>query len=58
MGLFSTLSNMTILIYLTKENNNDEQDRALLDATKESVVEKCRETKYIFMSREKMQEKL
>jgi hypothetical protein len=49
---------MTILIYLTKENNNDEQDRALLDATKESVVEKCRETKYIFMSREKMQEKL
>jgi len=39
MGLFSILSMMKILIYLTKENNNDEQDRTLLDATKESSLE-------------------
>jgi hypothetical protein len=39
MGPFSILPMVTILIYLTKENNNDEQDTASLDATKESTLE-------------------
>jgi len=39
MGLISIWFVVKILIYLTKENNNDEQDGALLDATNESGLE-------------------